>query len=229
MAGTAFLALAGRPACARYAHARPEDSLRLAHRLGIQLRAGEITTKAWQEQMARVFAPVDVGALLRVLEVERVLAGVPKVDKGARVVPVGPNISRRQGVVMKIFAFDAGRANPPHAHDNMASMHLVLRGRFRVRHYARLGDTPSHIRITPSIDRVLEVGEHTSVTDEADNVHWHRAETAGILLDVLVTDVAPNGPRTRTHLLDIDRAVQGDEAWLAPRIDSLEQALEAYG
>jgi hypothetical protein len=51
----------------------------------------------------------------------------------------------------------------------------------------------------PTIDRELGPGEHTSISDARDNVHWHHALTEGLLLDVVRAKVVADGRETTTH------------------------------
>ena len=121
-----------------------------------------------------------------------------------------------------------GRANPPHAHDNMVSMHFVLRGRFRVRHYDRVRDEPAALVLRPTIDRIIGPGEATTISGERDNVHWHVAETDGVLLDVLCAGLAERP--TETHLVDPVRAEPLSDGLLrAPILPTVSEALERFG
>ncbi|MCA9666435.1 MAG: hypothetical protein KC503_12630 [Myxococcales bacterium] len=234
-AGWGLLCLAelvvSRDALAGVAKEHASQLLRAARDLGAQLRAGQLSATAWQSKMANVFANVDVARLARAIDLDRLLATAPKVSRGASVVNVKQSIPNAvPGAVVKVFAFEQGRANPPHAHDNMVSMHLVLRGRFRVRHFDRVRDAARYIDVRPTLDRRLKPGELTTISDQRDNVHWHVAESRGVLLDILLTGVRRAGPRTTTHLIDPDRATALPNGLLrAPRIKSVKQALARYG
>lgn len=202
-----------------------------ASTLGDRLARGVLTPRAWQTQMGWLFDAANPEALALALDLERLREEAPRVERGAGVirVPASARLPASRVPPLKVFFFEAGRANPPHAHDAMVSMHLVLRGRFRVRHFERLEDTDEAIRVRPSIDRVLFPGEQTSISDTRDNVHWHLAHTRGALLDVPVTGLSSDRP-TKTHLLDPAGAVRGDDdsQWL-PRLSGVEEALDRYG
>ena len=171
---------------------------------------------AWQDEIERSLIGIDVRSLAAAIDMEKLLSSAPRVEKGARVVPVNQRV--------KLFAFEPGRANPPHAHDKMVSIHLVLKGRFRVRHFERVRDERDLIAVRPAIDRVLGPSEATSISDARNNVHWHLALEESVLLDVLSVT-----KETRTYLIDPERAKREGDLLLAPRIESVDEALKKYG
>ena len=208
-----------------------EELLGGASTLGERLARRELTPPAWQTQMGWLFDAAQPEVLADALDLDRLRARAPPAQRGARVVrvPPSPRLPASATPPMKVFFFDAGRANPPHAHDGMVSMHLVLQGRFRVRHFDRLEDDDAAIRVRPSIDRILFPGQQTSISDARDNVHWHLAHTEGALLDVLVTGLSGARP-TKTHLLDPARAHDaGDGTQWLPRLTGVDEALARYG
>jgi hypothetical protein len=87
-------------------------------------------------------------------------------------VKLSPSPSFTPCFVTKLFVFKQGRANPPHAHDTMVSMHHILRGRLRIRHFARVRDEPCGFVLRPTTDRRLGLGEGTSISGAGDSVHW---------------------------------------------------------
>ena len=90
-----------------------------------------------------------------------------------------------------------GRSVVPHGHDNMATGFLVLKGKFRGRHYDRVEDRSDHYIIRPTIDRVFKPGEFSTISDHKDNIHWFTAEDeAGFIFNVHVVETNPeNGKR----------------------------------
>jgi hypothetical protein len=217
-----------RGAIARPARREARQLLADAFALGRAYAAGRLTPAAWQDGMAQLFAGLDVTDLVRFIRMDEIVRTAAPVSRGARVIdlPVRPELAPmpvRAGY--KLFLFGPGRANPPHAHDHMVSMHLVLRGRFRVRHFERIRDEPGHMVLRPSMDRELGPGQETTISDARDNVHWHVTQGGGVLLDVL-----QSSPATRTQLLDLDTAEPLEGGLLrALRIGSVEEALAKYG
>jgi hypothetical protein len=195
------------------------------------LAEGRISPTSWQDVMESVFRGASAEEIARSIGVDALVSRAPEAIRGAAVVPFLaslPEGPRPTGFVTKLFVLRAGRANPPHAHDNMVSMHFVLRGRFRVRHYDRVRDEPGGIVLRPTIDRVLGPGEATSISDQRDNVHWHVAETDGNLLDVLCAGLLEHP--TDTRLVDPVRADVLDGGLLrAPLVPTVGEALERFG
>ena len=208
-----------------------ENVFQAAHEASRALAEGRLSPTTWQELVEQAFRGASAEEIARAIDVESLLRRAPAAIRGAAVVPFAPTqLAGDEGprVVTKLFVLRAGRANPPHAHDNMVSMHYVLRGRFRVRHYDRVRDEPGGIVLRPTIDRVLGPGEATTISDARDNVHWHVAETDGILLDVVCANL--DGQPTDTHLVDPVHADALEGGLLrAPRLLTVGEALERFG
>lgn len=209
-----------------------EDVVRRAHDLSQALAENQISPGAWQDAMAELMRGVDAEDLARSIDLDALLAHVPAVDRGAAVLPIHlfpAGMTPHPEFSTQLLVFKKGRANPPHAHDHLASMHFVLRGGFRTRHFDRVRDEPEHIVLRPTLDKILGSGDATSVSDQRDNVHWHVAETDGILLDVMRAGLSASLPTT-TRFVDPIRADKLAEGLLrAPRIGSVEEALARFG
>lgn len=208
-----------------------EELARRAHAASLALTEGKMTQTAWQDAMAAIARDVPVEELARAIDLDVLVAGAPKVERGAAVqyVKIAPAQAPVPSFVTKLFVLKQGRGNPPHAHDNMVSMHHVLRGRFRVRHFDRVRDEPGALILRPTIDRRLGPGEGTTISDARDNVHWHLAETDGVLLDVLCARFDKTRPTGR-HLVDPDGAERlGNGLLRARRIKTVEEALAKFG
>ncbi|MDI1429723.1 hypothetical protein [Polyangium sorediatum] len=207
-----------------------ENVFQAAREASQALAAGRVSPATWQDLVEHAFRGASPEEIARAIDVESLVARAPAAIRGAAVVPFSPPLPEDEGprIVTKLFVLRAGRANPPHAHDNMVSMHYVLRGRFRVRHYDRVRDEPGGIVLRPTIDRILGPGEATSISDARDNVHWHVAETDGVLLDVLCADLGSQP--TDTHLVDPVHAEPLEGGLLrAPRFSTVGEALERFG
>ena len=97
---------------------------------------------------------------------------------------------RMLGYAAAIFWFGADNVITPHAHKHMASAHLVVEGRLRIRTFDRLEDRADALIVRPTGDRVCEVGYAAAMTAERDNVHWfapvtERAATLDVIIDGL--------------------------------------------
>ena len=158
------------------------------------------TDIAFQQSLEHLYERVDLGALLKTLDFDRLAAGVNFPAKGAKSLPV--DFSQVAGLPVKlpfggqIFAMRKGRSVVPHGHDNMATGFLVVKGNFRGRHYDRVEDHPDHYLIRPTIDRAFRPGECSTISDHKDNVHWFTAEgETGFLFNIHVMETNPENPR----------------------------------
>lgn len=86
-----------------------------------------------------------------------------------------------------LFSFGKDSVITPHAHRHMASAHMVIAGKVRIRTFDRLADEDGAILITPTADTVAEPGHAAAMTSEKDNVHWFAARSGyAMTFDVIV-------------------------------------------
>jgi hypothetical protein len=154
----------------------------------------------FQQSLERLYQRVDLEALLKSLDFDRLVANVNFPAKGAKSLAV--DFSHVNGLPAKlpfggqVFAMRKGRSVVPHGHDNMATGFLVVKGNFRGRHYDRVSDHSDHYIIKPTIDREFRPGEFSTISDHRDNVHWFTAEEEiGFLFNVHVMETNPENPK----------------------------------
>jgi hypothetical protein len=155
----------------------------------------------FQRSLERLYERVELDALLKTLDFDRIAPGVNFPAVGAKSLPV--DFSHVGGLPVKvpfggqIFAMHTGRSIVPHGHDNMATGFLVLKGKFRGRHYDRLEDHTDHYIIRPTIDREFRPGEFSTISDHKDNVHWftNLAKEPGFVFNIHVVDTNPENPK----------------------------------
>ena len=130
----------------------------------------------------------------------------------------------------QIFAMGRGRSVVPHGHNNMATAFLILKGDFQGKHYDRLEDTETHMIIRPTIDRAFKAGEHSTVSDYKDNVHWFKATSeSAYIFNIHVMDVDPTSKR-RTGRVYIDPAGEKlSEGRIKARKIGTDEVLKLYG
>ena len=150
------------------------------HAISKDVADHKIKDVEFQKSLESLYGRVDLPALLKTLDFDRMAAGVNYPAVGARSLPV--DFSHVSGLPMnlvfgrQIFAMAKGRSVIPHGHDNMATGFLVLKGSLRGRHWDRVEDHKDHYLIRPTIDRTFKPGEYSTVSDHKDNVHWFTAE-----------------------------------------------------
>lgn len=144
-----------------------------------QLRQGQIKTIEWQRQIETLLSRVDLNDLLSAIDYDRLAktAVFPEDHESAEDV----HFSRNEGVYAELsfapyfYAMKKGVSIVPHGHRNMTSMHMMLKGRAHGWQFERVSDEAHYLTIRPTIDKVLEVGAVTTVSDQRDNIHWFKA------------------------------------------------------
>ncbi len=160
------------------------------YRLAESLRAGNISPAQWQLQMDLLYSQVDLPALLRNVDFDRLRDELPKLGRHEVFVGTplrGENTAEAErrpapgqlSLINKIAHVQRGACIPPHGHSNMVSAFLVVSGQFRARQYDALkwDEAAGHMWILPSMDAVQSAGQWNSISDERSNVHWLEALT----------------------------------------------------
>ena len=147
-----------------------------------------------------LYRRVDLDALLKSLDFDRIARDVTYPAMGAKSLPV--DFDKVSGLPTKlvfgrqIFAMKKGRSVVPHGHDNMATGFLVIKGNLRGRHYDRVEDHKDHYIVRPTIDKSFAPGEFSTVSDHKDNVHWFTAESeTAFIFNVHVTETDTSNPK----------------------------------
>jgi len=210
------------------------EGLRAMGELALALRRGELEPLAWQDEMARRVATIDVAEVLAAIDLDGLVAALdPLPDDRPRVQPVELDalavLLRDAGAKLKLFALARGSAIVPHGHHGLVSMHWVLRGTMHARSFDRIERTPTHVLMRPTIDRVLRPGDASSVSEQRDNIHWFVAvDGPAFALDVLVPRLDPAG-RSGRFYVDVRAAEPAGEERLRAPIVSGREAHRRYG
>lgn len=209
---------------------RAVTMLREALELGRRLRRGEITQLVWQDRIGPILRSATVEEIRDAIGLELLREKTPRVHLGAAVkpLPLTAKLNPDEGAALRVFFFSAGRTDPPHCHFNQVTSHLVLAGKFRVRHFERLREEDGGFVLRPSHDREIGVGDSTSISELRDNAHWHAALTDGVLLDVEQSRLDPSRPPRHRQMLDVSAPPRADGSILAPCLDR-ETALRKFG
>ena len=229
IAAAGAFALSSR-SLAAFAQRHPLAPLSDALALGARLKRGEITQLDWQDSIASVLQQVTPEELAEAVELERLRLRARHVERGASMlrIPALESLEHAEGAAMRVFFFRAGRSDPPHCHFNSVTAHLVLSGRFRVRHYERVREEPQGFVLQPTRDRRLSPGDVTSISELRENAHWHEAMTDGVLLDVEQGRLDPTIPIRRRQMIDPTAAPSADGLIVAPRLTT-QAALQRFG
>jgi hypothetical protein len=190
------------------------------------LRRGALHQRRWQAEVAALVAEIDPAEVIAALALGPSVAALAAIEARPRVLRLGGAESEAPaGIRHRIFTFRRGQAVVPHGHDNLVSVFIALEGRVRARHFDRVADRPREVVIRPTIDRTLGPGEHTSISDYHDNVHWLTADDGDALVYSLSVDAGAGARRPGRHAgriyLDPDGVRLGDGSILAAKTDRL--------
>ena len=137
-------------------------------------------------------------------------------------------LPKRTAFIKKIFGMKKDRAIIPHGHSNMVSAHLILEGEMHLRNYDKIRIEDKRMIIKPSIDKIIRVGESSSISGYRDNVHWFVANSqTAFTFDVIMINL--NEEKYEIHNLDIyEKENLSDGNFRVPILD-VKTALEKYG
>jgi hypothetical protein len=211
-----------------------DDWFKKLNEISRDVREHTLKDVEFQAALESLYRRVDLPALLRTLDFDRMAAGVNYPAKGARSLPVDfKNVSGLPTKLVfgrQIFAMAKGRSVVPHGHDNMATGFLILKGTLRGRHYDRVEDNDDHYLIRSTLDRSFSPGEYSTVSDHKDNVHWFQAESDhAFIFNIHVMETNPENPNVpgRVYVDPMGEKVSGGLI-KAPKITS-DKAHQLYG
>lgn len=204
------------------------------NQLGWDAKKQKVKQVDWQQQVEALYEKVDLDELLKLVDFDKLTTNLQMVDNGARSLQF--KFRQVEGVPgdlafgKQIFALKKGCSVVPHGHNNMATAFLILKGNLHGRHYDRLEDHEDHMIIKPTIDRPFGPKEHSSVSDDKDNIHWFKAtsETA-FIFNIHVMDVRPGStaPTGRVYVDPNGEKLAGGLI-KAPRL-AYKEAHKLYG
>lgn len=217
-----------------WANGRPADLDQWVRRLAElkdALAAGRIGVLDWQQQIEALNAAVPVHELVRYLDIDALTANFTYPSDLAEIAdPVLPaaavGAAGMRGWFVRVFGLRRGGAIIPHVHNGMVSSHLVIGGRFHARTHDRVDDVAGGVRLRPTRDGVIGVGDVISMSDRRDNQHWLVAEQdRSMTFDVGIVNVAPSWDygheANRYHMIYVDPTVtpERDGTVIAPILD----------
>lgn len=151
----------------------------------------------FQTKLEELYRRVDLPELLKRLDLDKVVRETKLPDNGAK--SIGIDLTKVEGLPARvafgkqIFCLKKGRSVVPHGHSNMCTGFIILRGTFEGKHYDKVEAHAKHYLIKPTIDRVFQAGEFSTVSDHKDNIHWFKATSdAGFIFNLHVLGYDPD-------------------------------------
>jgi hypothetical protein len=128
------------------------------------------------------------------------------------------------------FSFGPESVITPHAHKHLATAHMVIAGKVRIRTYDRVADEAGAIVIRPTADYVGGVGHAAAMTTEKDNVHWSTpgSPEGGTTFDVIIDSLDAGQDDYLIQPIDpLGGERRADGTIVAPLV-SFKAAMERY-
>lgn len=187
----------------------------------------------WQKKVDSLFDQVDLTDTLKFLDFDKLTSNIKYRDQGE--LSLKPKLPAVEGLPTslvfghQVFALTKDRSVVPHGHNNMATAFLILKGDFRGRHYDRLEDDGQFMIIRPTLDRSFTAGEHSTVSDYKDNVHWFTATSdQAFIFNIHIMNVDPDVKNTGRVYIDPQGEQLSDNRIRAKRVTSAE-VYKLYG
>lgn len=204
------------------------------HEIAAQLAKGRTTGLQWQNEVARLARAVDVTELVEQIDFAKVERTMDLRQPGGtkHVVrlehPDDP--SRQLSFGAAVFGLRHKHSITPHAHRNMVSAHMLLKGQMRVRNFDRVAAEPGYVIVEPTVDATIRPGDISTMSTERNNVHWFTAlSPAAFTLDVIVDGLNPRDRRFVIELLDVNNAERVPGGRRRARIIDWKESIRLYG
>lgn len=200
----------------------------------IQMRSHKLAQTEWQKQIASLFSKVDFNDLLAAIDYDTLAKRAIFNEDHETADDI--DFSKEKGLPTEpsfnpyFYAMHKGVSIVPHGHRNMSSMHMVIKGEAHGWHYERVSTENDHLVIRPTSDKVLALGEPTTISDEHDNIHWFKALSEPVFIfSIAAFRIDPAKEFEGRECIDpLSGEKQSDGTIRAPRID-LKQAYNLYG
>ncbi len=197
------------------------------------LASGKVKPLEWHDAVNALGAEVDVAELGAELRRSKLRDAGPPFghDPKKRFVTFleenGAPVHLGYGAAL--FSFDKDSVITPHAHKHMASAHLVIDGKVRIRTYDRVADEDGALLIHPSRDEVAEAGHAAAMTTLKDNVHWFASRSAeAMTFDVIVDGLDPGTERYLIQPVDPIGGEQLSDGSIRAPLLSFEESSKRY-
>lgn len=198
------------------------------------LASGAVSPRGWQAEVEAVLGRLELPDLLRSLDFEQLAAQAkyPTQGEGMQRLYFPGEDGKLQFLRFRphLFSLRRGVAVVPHGHHNMATLHMMLAGQARVRHFDRAESSATHMLIRQVSDEVVGPGHVSSVSDEFRNVHWFQGLSEQVLMfNVGVYGVKAGEPSGERDYVDVAAGTPAENGFVrAARLDA-PAAYARYG
>lgn len=183
-----------------------------------------------------------VNALANEVNVEDISKTLKRATLRSAGMPFGHDPQKRfitfkndQGEILRhaygtaLFSFDANSVITPHAHRHMASAHMVLEGKIRVRTFDRIKDEDGALILRPTMDVIAEPGHAAAMTSAKDNVHWFTPKTThAVTFDVIIDGLDQGQAPYEIQPVDPIRSTALPDGTIRAPLLSFEESAQFY-
>jgi hypothetical protein len=197
------------------------------------LSGGRISPADWHRDVNELSKQVDLESLAYELRRARIKdAGAPfGHDPQKRFVTIlgEDEVPVKLGYGLALFDFGPESVITPHAHRYMASAHMVIDGRVRVRTFDRVKDEENFLVLRPTQDIVAEPGHAAAMTSPTDNVHWFAPRSKrAMTIDVIIDGLDKGKERYLIEPVDPLAGRQLSDGTIRAPLISFERSMERY-
>ena len=198
------------------------------------LRQGKVQKTEWQSHIESLLSRVELKDLLNAIDFEKLAktAIFPKDHESAADV----EFSNSEGLPAELsfnpyfYAMKKGTAIVPHGHSNMTSMHMMIKGQAHCWQFERMSDEAHYLIIKPSSDKVLEVGDVSTMSEQKNNVHWFKALTGPVFMfNIGVFRLNPKDTFNGRDCVDPLHGEKLRDGLIRARRIEIEEAYKLYG
>jgi hypothetical protein len=199
-----------------------------------QLRSGKVEPAEWQRQIESLLSNVDFKDLLSAIDYDRLskTAILPEDHESAEDVDFSGNrgLPSELSFAPYFYAMKKGVSIVPHGHRNMATMHMMLTGQAHGRQFERVSDEEHYLTIRPTIDKVIEPGAVTTISDQKNNIHWFRALSEPVFMfNIGVYGIHPSEKFTGRDYIDPQGGQKLSGGLIRARRIEVNEAYKLYG
>jgi hypothetical protein len=198
------------------------------------LRQGKVEPVEWQQHIESLLSRVELKDLLAAIDYDRLskTAVFPEDHESAENV----DFSQNEGLPTELsfapffYAMRKGVAIVPHGHRNMASMHMMLKGEAHGWQFERVSDEAQYLTIKPTVDKVLSVGDASTISDQKDNIHWFKALTEPVFMfNIGVFGIDPSKGFTGRDYIDPLGGEKLKDGLIRAKRLEVKEAYKLYG
>lgn len=199
-----------------------------------ELKQGKVKPVEWQQQIESLLSHVDLKDLLKAIDYDRLAktAVFPEDHESAENV----DFSQNEGLPTELsfapyfYAMKKDVAIVPHGHRNMASMHMMLKGQAHGWQFERVSDEAQYLTIKPTVDKVIEAGAVTTISDQRDNIHWFKALSEPVFMfNIGVFGINPSEGFTGRDYVDPLGGEKLKDGLIRARRIEVKEAYKLYG